>query len=81
MAYRLKYNKFPSSSEGLNALVSNEKGIKFLEGDVPKDPWGNPYMYTSESSREFKIVSFGADGKAGGSGFDADVDSVLEGGN
>jgi len=78
MAYRLKYNRFPSSSEGLEALVNNDKGIKFLESDtIPKDPWDKDYIYTSESSREYRIVSYGADGRQGGSGYDADIDSAL----
>lgn len=81
-AYRLKFNRFPNSSEGLQALINNEKGVKFLEGnEVPNDPWGNPYVYTSESSREFKIVSYGADGRPGGADIDADITSDLEGGN
>lgn len=78
MAYKLKFKRFPSSSEGLQALVSNEKG-NFLDSDeVPKDPWGNPYMYTCEGS-SFNIVSYGADGRQGGTGYDADIDSNLHG--
>ena len=78
-AYRLKFNRFPSSSEGLEALITNEKGINFLDGkEIPKDPWGEPYVYTSESSREFKIVSYGADKRPGGADIDADISSDLE---
>lgn len=81
MAYRLKYNRFPSSADGLEALVNNDKGIKFLESDeIPKDPWGNDYVYTSEGSREYRIVSYGADGRQGGSSYDADIDSALASG-
>jgi general secretion pathway protein G len=59
-AYRLKFNSFPSSSEGLNALITNEKGINFLRAnEIPLDPWGTAYVYQSESSREFKIISYG----------------------
>lgn len=80
MAYRLKYHRFPSSSEGLDALLNNDKGIKFLDSDaIPKDPWGNDYVYTSESSREYRIVSYGADGRQGGSSYDADIDSSFSG--
>ena len=76
MAYRLKYNRFPTSAEGLQALVNNDKAVKFLEtNEIPKDPWGNPYIYSSENSRDFVIVSYGADGRQGGSGYDADIDS------
>ncbi|HUW60586.1 MAG TPA: type II secretion system major pseudopilin GspG [Candidatus Bathyarchaeia archaeon] len=79
-AYRLKFNRFPSSAEGLEALITNEKGINFLEGkEIPKDPWGNSYVYTSERSREFKIVSYGADGRPGGADIEADITSDLEG--
>jgi general secretion pathway protein G len=82
MAYRLKFNRFPSSAEGLQALVNNEKGVNFLDSnEVPKDPWGNPYLYTSESSRAYRIISYGADGRQGGTSYDADIDSsALEAG-
>ena len=81
VAYRLKYNHYPTSAEGLEALVKNDKNIAFLEStEVPKDPWGNPYVYTCEGSRDFRIISYGADGKEGGSDIDADIDSSqLEG--
>ena len=73
VSYKLKFKKFPQS---LDALVSNEKGIQFLDSkEVPLDPWGNPYAYTLESARKYRIVSYGADGTAGGSGYDADIDS------
>lgn len=75
-AYKLTFKKFPSTSEGLNALVKNEKNKNFLDASsVPTDPWGNDYIYTSESSRTFKIVSYGADGAPGGTGYDADITS------
>jgi len=78
MAYRLKFKHFPSTSEGLEALVSNEKA-NFLDSDmVPKDPWGNDYVYTCEGS-SYKIICYGADGRAGGTGYDADIDSNLRG--
>jgi general secretion pathway protein G len=79
-AYRLKFNRFPSSSEGLNALITNEKGINFLRAnEIPLDPWGTAYVYQSESSREFKIISYGADKQPGGSGeYDADISSDLK---
>jgi general secretion pathway protein G len=44
---------------------------------VPKDPWGNPYLYTSPGAdgREYDIISYGRDGKPGGEGPDADIAS------
>lgn len=72
MAYKLKYKKFPSALQELN---SNPKGIEFLDGKVPKDPWGNDYVYTLVSNSKYTIVSYGADGLQGGSEYDADISS------
>ena len=74
-SYNLAFNRFPSGSEGLEALINNEKR-SFLDAKaVPTDPWGKPYVYTLVGPREFRIVSYGADGQSGGSGYDADVTS------
>ena len=80
VAYKLKFKKFPQS---LDQLVNNEKNVQFLDStEIPLDPWGNAYVYTLEGSRNFRIVSYGADGSPGGSGYDADIDSDnLEGDN
>jgi len=73
MQYRLKFNRFP---DDLNQLINNEKNYKCLDAnEVPKDPWGNPFIYTCEGGRTYKIVSYGADGRAGGSGVEGDVES------
>jgi len=73
VSYKLKFKKFPQSLDG---LVSNEKGVNFLDSkEIPLDPWQNPYQYTLEGSQKYRIVSYGADGAPGGSGYDADVDS------
>ena len=75
-AYRLTFKKFPTTSAGLDALVQNEKGKKFLDAtEVPLDPWGNPYAYTSEDGKSFTVISYGADGVPGGSDDDADISS------
>ncbi len=74
-AYNLAFNRFPSTSEGLEALINNEKRSFLDDKEIPKDPWGNPYQYTSEGPRQFKVVSLGGDGRAGGSGYDADISS------
>lgn len=76
MGYKIEFKKFPTTAEGLEALISNAKGTSFLDGTtVPTDPWGNPYVYTSEGSKSYKIVSYGADGVPGGSAEDADISS------
>lgn len=75
-SYRITFNRFPTTQEGLNALVENPKQKNFLDASqVPNDPWGNPYVYSSESGKSFTIVSYGADGVPGGSGVDADISS------
>lgn len=73
--FKLKENRYPSTSEGLEALVSGEK--PYLEQTrIPEDPWGNPYVYTSPGTQghDFEIISYGEDGAPGGTGeYDADI--------
>ena len=83
--YKLDNGFYPSTDQGLKALVEKpETGRipdKYPEGGylkkVPADPWGNPYVYLSPGihSRDFDIISYGADGQPGGEGFDADINS------
>ena len=76
--YKLDVGRFPSSNEGLNALVRQPSSAKGWNGpylkkdEVPMDPWGNPYQYRVSGST-IDISSYGADGRQGGSGEDADV--------
>ena len=82
--YRLDNTRYPTSEQGLAALVSrptiapvpaNWKAGGYLER-LPKDPWGNPYLFLNPGIRgEIDVFSFGADGVAGGEGVDADVGS------
>lgn len=82
--YRLDNTRYPTSEQGLAALVSrptvapvppNWKAGGYLER-LPKDPWGNPYLYLNPGIRgEIDVFSFGADGVAGGEGFDTDIGS------
>lgn len=82
--YRLDNTRYPSSEQGLGALVSrptiapvppNWKAGGYLER-LPRDPWGNPYQYLNPGIRgEIDVFSFGADGVAGGDGVDADIGS------
>ncbi len=70
--YRLSNMRYPSSQEGLQSLVSGSH-IRSL----PNDPWGNPYRYAvpGREGRQFEIMSYGADGREGGEGNDADIGS------
>ena len=78
--YRLDVGNFPSTEEGLNALVSKPPNAAkwngpYLDKAVPLDPWGRPYTYRSpgEHGGDFDIMSFGKDGQPGGTGDAADV--------
>jgi len=75
--YKLKIGKYPTTAEGLSALISNSAGRNFLDQDnLPKDPWDNDFEYTCPGTKghDFEIVCYGADGAPGGSGeYDADI--------
>ena len=77
--FKLDVGRFPSSAEGLDALV-NKPGTAngwngpYLKGGTPNDPWGKPYKYTSPTADGgIDIVSLGADGLPGGDGENADI--------
>ncbi|WP_426750731.1 type II secretion system protein GspG [Myxococcus sp. Y35] len=61
--------RFPSKEEGFTPLIQ----AQLLDG-VPRDPWGHPYVYWMNGETG-AVVSYGADGKPGGTGPDADVSS------
>jgi len=66
--YRLDNFRYPSTDDGLEALVP-----KYLDA-VPEDPWGNLYFYLSPGEHgEFDVYSLGADGSQGGEGVDEDI--------
>ncbi|GAB7545365.1 type II secretion system major pseudopilin GspG [Cupriavidus sp. CuC1] len=78
-AYRLDVGRYPSTEEGLIALVTKPGGGvqwngPYLKKDVPFDPWGHPYQYRSPgATSEVEIRSYGKDGQAGGTGDAADI--------
>jgi len=66
--YRLDKRRYPTAEEGLAALQP------YLKKALPNDPWDRPYVYRTPGAKgEYEIVSYGRDGKAGGSGEDADI--------
>jgi general secretion pathway protein G len=78
----LDTGRYPTSSEGLTALVQRPGSIPawngpYLKGSVvPQDPWGNPYTYRAPGQRNpYEIISFGSDGREGGTGPAADITS------
>jgi general secretion pathway protein G len=78
--YRLDNGFYPSSDQGLEALITEPSGFpeprnwneEGYLGNVPEDPWGEPYLYFNED-RTVDVYSFGADREEGGEGVDADV--------
>jgi len=81
-SYRLDNFNFPRNEDGLQALVAQPAGLsnpeRYREGGyirrLPKDPWGADYQYAAPGEHgQFDIYSFGADGKKGGEGKDADI--------
>jgi len=84
--YRLDNGDYPNTEQGLKALVEKPATgnipKKWREGGyldkpkVPKDPWGNDYLYMSpgmKNTNGVDIFSYGGDGQAGGDGKDADI--------
>ena len=84
--YKLDNGNYPSTEQGLKALVEapttgdlpkNWRQGGYLEkGKVPKDPWGNDFVYLSPGSHgDFDLSCLGKDGEAGGEGVDQDINN------
>ncbi|MCB1555105.1 MAG: type II secretion system major pseudopilin GspG [Xanthomonadales bacterium] len=80
--YRLENFNYPSTEQGLQALVQTPSGTppapNWRAGGyidrLPKDPWGGDYLYLSPGQRgEIDVYTFGADGQPGGEGANADI--------
>jgi len=80
--YKLDNYNYPSTDQGLEALVTkpsgNPEARNWKQGGyldrLPKDPWGNPYQYLSPGSHgPVDIFTYGADGRPGGDGVNADI--------
>jgi general secretion pathway protein G len=83
-AYRLDTGRYPTTAQGLDALVReptaeprprNWRG-PYLRKDIPFDPWGNPYIFVSPGEfnpQGFDLLSLGGDGLPGGEGENADI--------
>lgn len=83
-SYKLDNGIYPSTEQGLQALVEApatgrlpakwRNGGYLTKKKVPKDPWGNDFIYLSPGTHgDFDIISYGGDGQAGGEGDDIDV--------
>ena len=80
--YQSECMTYPSSSQGLEALVKQPTGSPECESwgptpylrDVPKDPWGQPFQYESDGI-EYEIISYAGDKRPGGEGAGKDISS------
>ncbi len=79
--YRLDNGHYPSTAQGLAALMTKPAAeVKwdgpYLKKALPADPWGNPYQYRQPGDHgEYDLLSYGRDGQSGGAGEDADITS------
>jgi general secretion pathway protein G len=84
--YKLDNGSYPDTDQGLEALVAQpdtgtpakswRQGGYLEKGKVPKDPWGNEFVYLSPGANgEFDLSSYGADGIAGGDGKNKDINN------
>ena len=78
--YRIDTGHYPSTQQGLNALVSKPQDEPkwsgpYLAKALPPDPWGRAYIYRvpGEQSHDFELMSFGKDGQRGGAGDNIDI--------
>lgn len=78
--YMIDVGRYPSQSEGLEALVAEPSGVEFWNGPylssdvVPLDPWGNEYGYNIPGdTKPFDLYSLGADGVEGGEDENSDI--------
>jgi general secretion pathway protein G len=84
--YKLDNGNYPNTEQGMQSLVeapgagdlakSWREGGYLEKGKVPKDPWGNDYIYLSPGTRsDFDLISYGPDGVAGGDGKNEDINN------
>jgi len=84
--YKLDNGSYPSTEQGLNALVEApetgklppkwRKGGYLEKGKVPMDPWGNDFAYLSPGvNSDFDLMSYGPDGESGGEGENEDINN------
>jgi general secretion pathway protein G len=87
-SYRMDTSQFPSSEQGLDALINPppdarnaQPGGYLRERRIPIDPWGNPYQYESpgqHNQNSFDLWSWGSDGTPGGDGTKSDIGNWVD---
>ena|SRR6187455_1904024 len=80
-SYYVDMGAYPSSQEGISSLRTKPDGAAnwngpYLKKEIPKDPWGTAYVYRAPGRNGgYEITSYGADGREGGEGDNADINS------
>lgn len=80
-SFYIDVGRYPTNQEGLQALRARPSSTEkwngpYLKKEIPVDPWNNPYVYrTPGRNGGYEIVSYGADGREGGEGENADITS------
>lgn len=79
--YRLDIGAYPTTDQGLQALITKPDGVDrwsgpYLQKQVPPDPWSRPYRYKSPGDHgDYDLLSYGADGQPGGTGENVDINN------
>jgi len=80
--FAMDVGRYPTTQEGLAALVRRPAGAKVWNGpylkdnSVPPDPWRNPYVYLAPGAHgAYDLLSYGSDGQEGGDGAAADINN------
>lgn len=81
-AFKLDHGRYPTQQEGLSVLINRPTDVEeanwkpyLAKETLPMDGWKRPFIYRTDDKFGFRIISFGADGKEGGEGEDADLDN------
>jgi len=79
-SFALEAGRYPTTSEGLEALITQPSGLEEWDGpylkksEIPPDPWNNPYHYESPGNHgDYDLYSYGRDNSSGGEGEDRDI--------
>ena len=78
-SFRLDVGRYPTTSEGLEALRTRPAGLEkwdgpYLKKEIPLDPWDHRYLYTVPGAHgDYDLISYGADGMPGGKGENQDI--------
>jgi len=78
--FRFDTSRYPTTNEGLTALIHNPGNLKSWKGpylnhsELPRDPWGRPFIYRcAPQNGTYDLISYGRDGAPGGEGEDEDI--------